>query len=98
MSAFVNKSDSNKAYHILHQFVIETDVLSSLSLGRDTAMLTFAGPDIIEQSGIISKITEPLRMNDINIVEIISSQTAIVLFVDWVNGEKACKLISAVIE
>ncbi len=98
MSAFVNKSDSNKAYHILHQFVIETDVLSSLSLGRDTAMITFAGPDIIEQSGIISKITEPLRMNDINIVEIISSQTAIVLFVDWVNGEKACKLISEVIE
>ena len=98
ITAFVNKSDSNKAYHILHQFVIETDVLSSLSLGRDTAMITFVSPDIIDTPGIISKITEPLRMNDINIVEIISSQTAIVLFVDWEDGEKAHKLINEVLE
>ena len=47
ITAFVDKSDSNKAYHLLHQFVIENDVLSSLSLGRDTAMITFVSPDII---------------------------------------------------
>ena len=98
MSAFVNKSDSNKAYHLLHQFVVETDVLSSLSLGRDTAMITFFSPDIIEKPGIISDITEPLRKSEINIVEIISSQTAIVLFVDWKDGEKAYELIKEVLE
>lgn len=98
MSAFVDKSDSNKAYHLLHQFVVETDVLSSLSLGRDTAMITFVSPDIIEKPGIISDITEPLRKNEINIVEIISSQTAIVLFVDWKDGEKALKLINEVLK
>ena len=83
ITAFVEKSDSNKAYHLLHNVVIESDVLSSLSLGRDTAMITFVSPDIIDTPGIISDVTEPLRKNDINIVEIISSQTAIVLFVDW---------------
>lgn len=98
MSAFVDKSDSNKAYHLLHQFVVETDVLSSLSLGSDTAMITFVSPDIIEKPGIISDITEPLRKNDINIVEIISSQTAIVLFVDWKDGEKARDLINEVLK
>jgi aspartate kinase len=98
MSAFVDKADSNKAYHLLHHFVIENDVLSSLSLGRDTAMITFVSPDIIDTPGIISDITEPLRKNDINIVEIISSQTAIVLFVDWEDGEKAHNLISEVLK
>ena len=98
MSAFVDKADSNKAYHLLHQFVVETDVLSSLSLGSDTAMITFVSPDIIEKPGIISDITEPLRKNDINIVEIISSQTAIVLFVDWKDGEKARDLINEVLK
>lgn len=98
MSAFVDKSDSNKAYHLLHQFVVETDVLSSLSLGSDTAMITFVSPDIIEKPGIISDITEPLRKNDINIIEIISSQTAIVLFVDWKDGEKARDLINEVLK
>ena len=83
ITAFIDKADSNKAYHLLHQVVVETDVLSSLSLGRDTAMITFVSPDIINTPGIISDITEPLRKNNINIVEIISSQTAIVLFVNW---------------
>ena len=98
ITTFVDKSDSNKAYHALHQFVVENDLLSSLSLGRDTAMITFVSPDIIDTPGIISDITEPLRKNDINIVEIISSQTAIVLFVDWKDGEKARSLIEEVLE
>ena len=98
MTAFVDKSDSNKAYHLLHQFVVENDVLSSLSLGRDTAMITFVSPDIIDTPGIISRITEPLRKHEINILEIISSQTAIVLFVDWKDGEKARDLVNEVLE
>ena len=98
MTAFVDKADSNKAYHLLHHFVVENDVLSSLSLGRDTAMITFVSPDIIDTPGIISEITEPLRINGINIVVIISSQTAIVLFVDWKDGEKAHSLISEVLK
>ena len=98
ITAFVDKADSNKAYHLLHKVVVQTDVLSSLSLGRDTAMITFVSPDIIDTPGIISDITEPLRKNDINIVEIISSQTAIVLFVNWDDGDKARELINEVLE
>ena len=98
ITLFVDKRDAENAYHLLHNLVIETDVLSSLSLGRDTAMITLVSPDIIETPGIISDITEPLRKNNINIVEITSSQTAIVLFVDWEDGKKACKLVNEVLQ
>lgn len=98
ITTFVEKKDAENAYHILHNLVIETDVLSSLSLGGETSMITFVSPDIIETPGIISDITEPLRKNNINIVEITSSQTAVVLFVDWEDGKKACKLINEVLE
>ncbi len=98
ITTFIDKGDANKAYHLLHQFVIENDVLSSLSLGRDTAMITFVSPDIIDTPGIISRITDPLRKHEINILEIISSQTAIVLFVDWKQGEKAYNLVKEVLE
>lgn len=97
ITSFVSKKDSEQAYHILHNLVVEDDVLSSLSLGRDTAMITLVSPDIIETPGIISNITEPLRKNHINIVEITSSQTAVVLFVDWEDGEKAYKLVNEVL-
>ena len=98
ISVFVDKADSNKAYHILHNVVLETEVLSSLSLGTDTAMITFVSPDIINTPGIISDVTEPLTREGINIIEITSSQTAIVLFVDWEDGEKARELINEVIK
>ena len=35
---------------------------------------------------------------NINILEISSSQTAVVLFVDWEDGEKAHKLLNEVLE
>ena len=98
ITVFVEKADSNNAYHSLHKVVVQTDALSSLSLGRDTAMITFVNPDIIDTPGIISEITEPLRKHEINIVEIISSQTAVVLFVNWEDGDKARELIDEVLE
>ena len=98
MTAFLDKNDSIKAYHKLHQLVIEDDSLSSLSLGKDTAMITLVSPDIIDTPGIISGITEPLRKNNINIVEITSSQTAVVVFVDWKDGEKAYNLVKEVLK
>ena len=68
-----------------------------------TGLITLAkmnNVSIVEKSfkNLISDITEPLRKNDINIVEIISSQTAIVLFVDWKDGEKARDLINEVLK
>ena len=99
MTTFVDKKDADEAYHLLHHLVIEDDIFSSLSLGVDTAMLTIVSPDFTEETpGIISNITEPLRKNNINIVEISSSQTAIVVYVDWEDGEKAQKLIKEVLE
>ena len=98
ITVFVEKKDSDKAYHLLHSWVIDEDVLSSLSLGDDTAMITVVSPEFIDEPGIISNITNPLRKNDINIVEISSSQTAVVLFVDWKDGEKALELIKEVLK
>ena len=98
ITVFVDKTDSDQAYHLLHDLVIESEVLSSLSLGRDTAMITYVSPDIIETPGIISEITEPLKKNNINIVEITSSQTAVVLFVEWVDGDRAHRLITEVLK
>ncbi len=78
--------------------VIDSEELSSLSLGKEIAMLTLVSPDFIETPGIISDITVPLRENNINIVEISSSQTAVVIFVEWADGEKAFELVKDVLE
>ena len=97
ITLFLDKCDADDAYHLLHNLVIAEDSLSSISLGRDIAMLTMVNPDFIETPGVITEITNPLKENHINIVEISSSQTAIVLFINWEDGKVAYDLIKEVL-
>ncbi len=97
ITLFLDKTAADEAYHILHNLVIAEDSLSSISLGRDIAMLTMINPDFIETPGVITEITNPLKENHINIVEISSSQTAIVLFINWEDGKDAYDLIKGVL-
>ncbi|KZX17440.1 aspartate kinase [Methanobrevibacter filiformis] len=98
VTIFVNKKDSIKAHRLLHDLVVEIDFLSSVSLGKEIAMLTLVSPEFIETPGIISDITKPLRENNINIVELTSSQTAVVIFVDWKDGKKAYEYVREILE
>ncbi len=97
ITLFLDKCDADEAYHLLHNLVIAEDSLSSISLGRDIAMLTMINPDFIDTPGVISQITNPLKESHINIVEISSSQTAIVLFINWEDGKAAYDLIKGVL-
>ena len=97
ITLFLDKCDADEAYHLLHNLVIAEDSLSSISLGRDIAMLTMIIPDFIETPGVITEITNPLKEAHINIVEISSSQTAIVLFINWEDGKVAYDLIKGVL-
>ena len=98
ITTFIDKSDAQRAYHILHSLVLKSDIFDSLSLGRDIAMITLVSPDVIEKPSIISDVTEPLRKNKINIIEINSSQTSLVILVEWSDGAKACSLIKEILE
>ncbi len=98
ITIFVDKSVADKAHEILHDVVVENKHLSSLSLGREIAMITVASQDFIDTPGIITKITEPLRKKHINIIEISSSQTSVVIFVDWNDGKKAYGMVRRVLE
>ncbi|QUH24276.1 aspartate kinase [Methanobacterium alkalithermotolerans] len=98
ITVFVNKKDAEEAHRILHDVVVENENLSSLSLGKEIAMITVTSPDFIDTPGIISDVTEPLRKNNINIVEISSSQTSVVIFLEWKDGKKAYELVRGVLK
>lgn len=98
ITLFFKYEDAIKAHEVLHQAIIEGDTFSSISLGQKIAMISLVSHDFIDTPGIIASITKPLHENNINIVELSSSQTAVVVFVDWENGEKAYKLIKETLE
>lgn len=88
ITLFIDKAMADKAHEILHEVVVKNPEMSSLSLGREIAMISVNSQDFIDTPGIITKITEPLHKNKINIVEISSSQTSVVIFVDWNDGKE----------
>jgi len=98
VTLFIDKSLVDKAHDILHDVVVENKDLSSISVGTDIAMITVASQDFIDTPGIITRITEPLRKKKINIVEISSSQTSVVIFVEWNDGKRAYELVRSVLE
>jgi aspartate kinase len=98
VTLFIDKSLVDHAHEILHEVVVRNDDLSSLSVGTDIAMITVSSQDFIDTPGIITRITEPLRKKKINIVEISSSQTSVVIFVEWNDGKRAYELVRSVLE
>ncbi len=98
ITLFIDRSEADKAHEILHEVVINSPDMSSLSLGREIAMISVNSQDFIDTPGIITKITAPLRKNKINIVEISSSQTSVVIFVDWNDGKRAYEMVRRVLE
>ncbi|MGZ4857293.1 MAG: aspartate kinase [Methanobacteriaceae archaeon] len=98
ITIFVDKALADLAHEILHDVVVEHPDLSSLSLGREIAMISVNSQDFIDTPGIITKITEPLRKDNINIVEISSSQTSVVIFVEWNDGKRAYEMVRRVLE
>ncbi|MCD7782025.1 MAG: aspartate kinase [Methanosphaera sp.] len=98
ITLFFKEKDAQKAHEVLHDLVIKGDRLSSISLGQKIAMISLVSHDFIDTPGIIASITKPLHDNDINIVELSSSQTAVVVFVDWNDGDKAYKLIKETLQ
>jgi aspartate kinase len=98
VTLFIDKSLVDHAHEILHEVVVKNNDLSSLSVGSDIAMITVASQDFIDTPGIITRVTEPLRKQKINIVEISSSQTSVVIFVEWIDGKRAYELVRSVLE
>lgn len=93
ITLFFKEEDAFKAHEVLHELVIGGDRLSSISLGQKIAMISVVSHDFIDTPGIIANITNPLHENNINIVELSSSQTSVIIFVDWEDGDKAYELI-----
>jgi aspartate kinase len=86
---------AKKAYDLVHPIILKNDFLKSVSLKKDIALLVLSSRNFIETPGIIERITRPLAQNHINILEISTMKTDILLFVDWQNKDIVYKLISS---
>ena len=80
-------------FNEIHNMILNNPETIAMAVKKDLAFLKTSGVGLEETQGIIGKISENLRVNDVNISGILTITSSILLFVDWDEREKALHLI-----
>lgn len=97
-SVYVTEEESQNALEIIHDSVEDSSVMKSTTSEGGVAMVVTESERFIDTPGIISRLSDPLAEEGINVTEIYSSQASISFFVDWEDREEALKLLKESIE
>jgi len=87
------EKNTDKLFNQIHTITLGNAETIAMAVKKDLAFLKTSGVGLEETHGIIGKISETLRVNQINIYGILTITSSILLFVDWSEREKALQLI-----
>jgi len=85
--------DSGSAMEEIHETVLKHEKTIAMAVRKQLAFLTVKGVGLEETPGIIGKMSEVLRLNEINIFGILTIASSILLFADWDKRETVLNLI-----
>jgi len=77
----------------LHRVVIEEPDGIALAVRTDMALITVKGVGLEGTPGVIARITETLRSNNINIFGLLTITSSVLLLVEWRDRKKAARLM-----
>lgn len=87
------EGDSKSLLEVIHETILKHEETIAMSVRKNLAFLKVKDVGLEETPGIIAKISETLRLNDINISGLLTISSSILLFVDWNERKRALKLI-----
>jgi aspartate kinase len=93
VSFFVNQEQAEEANEALHELVLEKDKLSSVTLDEDIGVIRVAGGKLPDRPGVVDNIVHPLSEQNINIHEIITSASSVLVFVSWDVRKEALRIV-----
>jgi aspartate kinase len=87
------QENMDKLFNQIHNITLNNPETIAMAAKKDLALLKTSGVGLEETHGLIGKISENLRVNQINIYGILTITSSILLFIDWSEREKALQLI-----
>ena len=87
------KKNIDTLFNQIHTITLDNPETIAMAVKKDLAFLKTSGVGLEETHGIIGKISETLRVNQINIYGILTITSSILLFIDWSQREKALQLV-----
>ncbi|MFB3888518.1 MAG: aspartate kinase [Candidatus Bathyarchaeia archaeon] len=86
-------SSMDALFDDIHQTVLSNAETKAMAVKKDLVFLKIRGVGLEETHGIIGKVSEVLRVNNINISGILTITSSILLFVDWSERERTLDLV-----
>jgi aspartate kinase len=94
---YVDGDDAEATESILHERVIEDEVLSSVTVDEGLAAVRITGGEMERQTDAVNNILAPLAEERIFVHDVITSATSVSVFVDWTDREQALEVLQNVI-
>ncbi len=96
MTFYVDADDAEEAETVLHEQVVEDEILSSVTLEEGIAVIRIAGGELQDKSGAVNSVLTPLSNEHIYLHDVVTSATSVSVFVDWDDRERALELLQNV--
>ncbi|MEO0123916.1 MAG: ACT domain-containing protein [candidate division WOR-3 bacterium] len=94
LAIYVEEDKSEKAYEILSPLILKIKSLKALNLKKGIAKIVIRSLKFINEPGAIKKIVTPISREKINIWEILTVHTDIMVFVESQDKVKAYNFIN----
>jgi len=90
---YVRQADVETAETVLHDCVVDTDTLSSVTVTDSVAVIRITGGELPDQPGAVNRVIDPIADARINLIDVITSATSISIMVPWDDREQALNLV-----
>ena len=96
IAIYVEAKKGTKAYKLLSPLLDRSKNLKALNLKKDIGKIVVRGLKFINEPGIIQKIVAPISKHDINIWEVLTVHTDVMIFVQGQDLRKTCNIIKKI--
>jgi aspartate kinase len=90
---YVDQERAEDTEAALHETVVGSDALSSVTVEDDIAVVRVTGGELPNQPGVLRSILDPIAEANINLLDVITSATSVAIFVHWEDREETLRII-----
>jgi aspartate kinase len=94
MTFFIDEEHVEKGTKLLHNFVLHDDKAVSVTSSKGIGLVYVTSPSFMDEPGALGKITGAIAEAKLNIKEVTTSKSQIMVFVDWKDINTVYEIIN----
>ena len=98
VSFFVEEDQADKGNKALHNLVLEKEKISSVTVDDEIGVIRVAGGNLPDRPGVVRDIVDPLAEANINLHEIVTSASSVIVFISYDVRDEALRIVQENLE